>query len=59
MRPGPAPPQRPQTAFISAFTAHVEAALISMNLSVRALFLRLELLIPASLVFTVSVSQRS
>lgn len=59
MRAGPAPPQRPQAAFISAFAAQVQAALISMNLSVRALFLRVELLIPASLVFTVSVSQHS
>lgn len=44
---------------LSSVTAHVQAALISMNLSVGALFLRVELLIPASLVFTVSVSQRS
>lgn len=48
-----------QGAFFSAFTACVQAALISPNLSVRALFPCVELFIPRSLFFTVSVSQHS
>lgn len=48
MRLGLEPPQK---AFISAFTARVEAALISTDLSVRALFPSVELFIPQSFFF--------
>lgn len=46
----------PREAFISAFTARVEAALISTDLSVRALFPSVELLIPQSFFFFSSSS---
>lgn len=59
MRLGLAPPQRPKTTFICAFTAHVHAAFISANLSFTTLFPHIELLISQSPVFTVSVSQHS
>lgn len=48
-----------QKAFISAFTACIQAAFISTDLSVRALFPSVELLIPQSFFFIVVVSQHS
>lgn len=56
MRLGLEPPQK---AFISAFTARDQATPISTDLSVRALFPSVELLIPQSFFFIITVSQHS